>query len=230
MNTATKPSFNLVKGSAFQLEKGMALAHCGLGWDEPPKGQPTIDLDVHCFGLVYVGGDSNIPRLHGDGTHALCYAFVQGPSNPNGTLKKNPADRSFETMDGSMWHCPDNRTGREGSISEEHDDEEHEGMREEIKLTLEKLPSEIDELAVWATIHDADKKKQHFGLVKNAFVEVCDPNDQELCRYKLTSEFNGQTMIQVASFIKQEDGSWKFHAIGAGSNKSLLDVINAYLS
>jgi len=135
-----------------------------------------------------------------------------------------------------MWHERDDRTGRSGGAAHKEEDrdadEGHhvEGFREEFKIVLAKLPPDVSELAVWATIHDAERKRQDFGKVKNAYIEVCDAMDDELCRYQLTSEFAGLTTIQVASFLKQTDGSWKFHAVGAGSNAGLGEVIGAYLN
>lgn len=232
-------TFKLSKGQSFQLEKEIQLVHSGLVWDPPEGSDAAFDLDVHCFALVHPRGDANRARLFNDGSHALCYAFVRGPGNREGSLVKN-ADGSFQTEDASMWHERDDRTGRGGMGHNEPDDDEDEGpghggghhdegFREEFKIELAKLPSEISELAVWASIHDAERKNQHFGKVKNAYIEVCDAMDSELCRYQLTSEFAGKTIIQVASFIKQNDGSWKFHAVGAASNVGLGDVINAYL-
>jgi len=229
-------TFKLSKGQSFQLEKEIQLVHSGLVWDPPEGTGPAFDLDVHCFALVHPQGDANRARLYNDGSHALCYAFVRGPGNPEGSLLKNP-DGSFETEDGSMWHERDDRTGRGGTAHGADDDDDDddegghhgEGFREEFKIVLGKLPAEVAELAVWATIHEAERRNQHFGKVKNAYIEVCDAMDSELCRYQLTSEFAGKTTIQVASFIKQDDGSWKFHAVGAASNAGLGEVINAYL-
>lgn len=224
-------TFNLAKGQSFQLEKGIELVHSGLVWDPPVSGQ-AIDLDVHCFALVHPGGDTNRARLYNDGSHALCYAFLKGPSNPEGSLVKN-VDGSFQTADGSMWHERDDRTGRGGRQEAKKGDEgggDHdEGFREEFKVVLAKMPEDVAELAVWATIHDAERKKQDFGKVKNAYIEVCDAMDVELCRYQLSAEFAGKTTIQVASFLKQADGTWKFHAVGAGSAAGLGEVIQAYL-
>ncbi|MFT4180519.1 MAG: TerD family protein [Rhizobium sp.] len=228
-------TFNLAKGQSFQISKGIELVHSGLVWDPPEGNGPAFDLDVHCFALVHPGGDAGRARLYNDGSHALCYAFVSGPGNPEGSLTKN-VDGSFQTADGSMWHERDDRTGRGGSSHREDDGDDEgaghhgEGFREEFKIILAKLPADVSELAVWATIHDAERKRQDFGKVKNAYIEVCDAMDDELCRYQLTSEFAGKTTIQVASFLKQSDGSWKFHAIGAGSNAGLGEVINAYLA
>ena len=232
-------TFKLTKGQSFQIQKEMQLVHSGLVWDPPEGSGPAFDLDVHCFALVHPGGDSNRARLYNDGSHALCYAFVRGPGNTEGSLTKNP-DGSFQTDDGSMWHERDDRTGRSAAAKpdpSDHGDEDDdddgghhgEGFREEFKIVLAKLPADVAELAVWATIHDAERKRQEFGKVKNAYIEVCDAMDDELCRYQLTAEFAGKTTIQVASFVKQPDGSWKFHAIGAGSNAGLGEVIQAYL-
>lgn len=224
-------TFNLKKGQSFNIEKQIETVHCGLVWDPSPAG-PALDLDVHCFALVHPNGDANRARLHGDGSHALCYAFIKGPGNSDGSLKKNP-DGSFETLDGSMWHERDDRTGRGGARSrEDHGvtsaiDEEY---REETKIVLAALPAEIAEVAVWATIHEAEKKSQDFGKVLKAGIEVCDSQDVEVCRYTLGSEFAGKTAIQVASFLRQPDGSWKFQAVGAGSSASLGDIINAYMN
>lgn len=224
-------TFNLAKGQSFKIEKSIETVHCGLVWDPSPTGT-ALDLDLHCVALAHPNGDPNRARLFDDGSHALCYAFVRGPGNAEGSLKKNP-DGSFETQDGSMWHERDDRTGRGGARSrEDHGvtsatDEEY---REETKIVLAKLPADIAEIAVWATIHDAAKKAQEFGKVPNAHIEVCDAQDVELCRYTLGTEFAGKTAIQVASFIRQPDRSWQFRAVGAGSNANLGDIINAYMN
>ena len=226
-------TFKLTKGQSFQIHKEIQLVHSGLVWDPPEGSGPAFDLDVHCFALVHPRGDANRARLYNEGSHALCYAFVRGPGNAEGSLAKNP-DGSFQTEDGAMWHERDDRTGR-GTAQTADADEDHggghhdEGFREEFKIVLGKLPADIAELAVWATIHDAERKRQDFGKVKNAFIEVCDAMDDELCRYQLTAEFAGKTTIQVASFLRQPDGSWTFHALGAGSNAGLGEIIQAYL-
>lgn len=223
-------TFNLTKGQSFRIKKDIQLVHSGLVWESPEEGGPTFDLDVHCFALIHPGGDRTRARLYNFGSHALCYAFVRGPGNLDGSLNKRP-DGSFETDDGSMWHQRDDRTGRGVVEADDDGDGGHhdEGFREEFKIVLAKLPSDVVELAVWGTIHDADKKRQDFGGVKNAYIEVCDMADVELCRYQLTQEFAGKTTIHVASFLKQPDGSWEFQAVGAATSEGLGEVIEAYL-
>jgi len=222
------PTFNLVKGQSFRIKKDIELVHSGLVWDAPEGSTAAFDLDVHCFALFHPGGDAGHPRLYNFGSHALCYAFIRGPGNPDGSLDKKP-DGSFETDDGSMWHQRDDRTGRGSPVAEEENGHHAEGFREEFKIVLAKLPAEIEELAVYATIHDAARRRQDFGKVSNAYIEVCDMMDVELCRYQLTSEFAGKTTIHVASFLKQSDGSWEFQAVGSATNADLGEVIEAYL-
>lgn len=224
-------TFNLTKGQSFQIKKEIQLVHSGLVWDSPEGSGPAFDLDVHCFALIHPGGDRARARLYNFGSHALCYAFVRGPGNHDGSLTKQ-ADGSFETDDGSMWHQRDDRTGRGGggAVNADHGGgHDGEGFREEFKIVLSKLPPDVVELAVWATIYDAEQRKQDFGKVKNAYIEVCDAMDVELCRYQLTAEFVGKTTIHVASFLKQPDGSWEFQAVGAATNVNLGEVIETYL-
>jgi tellurium resistance protein TerD len=224
-------TYNLTKGQSFRIKKDIQLVHSGLVWDSPEGSGPAFDLDVHCFALIHRGGDRAQARLYNFGSHALCYAFIRGPGNLDGSLNKR-SDGSFETDDGSMWHQRDDRTGR-GAV---RDDDDHSGghgdasFREEFKIVLAKLPPEVAELAVWATIHEADRRNQDFGKVQNAYIEVCDMADVELCRYQLAAEFAGKTIIHVASFLKQPDGSWEFQAVGTGSNADLGEVIEGYLN
>ncbi len=224
-------TFNLEKGASFNLEKGIETVHCGLFWD-PVKGGDKIDLDVHCFGLGHQNGDSSLPYLVDDGSYALTYAFIRNARNPEGSMIKNP-DGSFQSVDGAMVHKGDDRTGRgrakaggDHGMSSATEDEEY---REETMIVLARLPAEIVEIAVWATIHSADKKSQHFGMLSAAGIEVCDAEDIEVCRYTLSAEFARKTAVQIASFLRQPDGNWRFQAIGAGSNAGLGDIINAYL-
>ncbi len=224
-------TFNLEKGASFNLEKSIETVHCGLFW-EPPKGGPKIDLDVHCFGLGHNNGDSSQPYLVEEGAYALTYAFMRGSRNPEGSMIRNP-DGTFQSVDGAMVHKGDDRTGRgrardgdEHGMTSATEDEEY---REETMIVLARLPEEIVEIAVWATIHDGGRKGQHFGLLGEAGIEVCDAEDIEVCRYTLSAEFSRKTAVQIASFLRQKDGSWDFQAIGAGSDAGLGDIINAYM-
>jgi len=198
-------TFKLDKGSKFAIDKGIQNVVIGLGWD---VGGKTVDIDAHAFGCV-VNGAGN-PSFYNDASHALTYANM-------GQLKKNP-NKSFETVDGSLHHSGDDRTGG-NSVS---------GDDETITVYLDKLPVDITEVSIWITIHEP--KMGTFGDVKNAFVHLLNKdNSVELCKYNLANEFATARAIQVGSLYKK-DGLWTFAAIGAGLDNVGLGEILEKLS
>jgi tellurium resistance protein TerD len=193
-------AFNVNKGGSFALNKTTKFT-VGLGWDV--SGASTdFDLDAHAFGVV--AG----PKLYNNASHAVTYA--------NTDLVKN--GKSFGTTDGSIISLGDNLTGA------------GDGADESIVIDTDKLPAEITEVLVFLTIHEAAKRGQHFGQVKNAFLSIANDGGTELCRYNLTTEFTGCISIQVGSFEKGKDGTWQFNALGAGLQKEDLGMILDMLS
>lgn len=196
------PSFNLVKGSAFNLAKSLNLVSIGLGWDPLPGA--NVDVDAHAFGVLARADGS--PVFYNDASHALSYA-----NKPN--LKVNP-NKSFQTTDGSLHHSGDDRSG---SSSAGGDDET-------ITVDLTKLPDEITEVQFWLTIYEPNGAT--FGTVKNAFCRAINKDTgAELCKYALGTEFATANSIQVGSLFKK-DGNWSFVAIGAGVNVGLGDILS----
>jgi tellurium resistance protein TerD len=59
---------------------------------------------------------------------------------------------------GAVEHTGDNRTG------------EGDGDDESVKVDFSRMPAHIQKLAFVVTIHDAEIRKQNFGLVMNSFV------------------------------------------------------------
>ena len=196
-------TFNCTKGSAFAINKGIQRIIVGLGWDSSKTTKP-IDIDAHAFGCVVRNGS---PSFFNDASHAVTYA--------NGALKKG-ANKSFGTADDSMIHTGDNRTGA------------GDGDDEQIKIALDKLPADIEEILIFITIHEAAARAQHFGLIDNSYVSIRDEDaNAELCRYNLRQEFDGTITIQVGSLTKENGGMWKFNAVGAGtSSESLEDILS----
>ena len=104
----------------------------------------------------------------------------------------------------SVIHLGDNLTGG------------GEGDDEEIKVDLAKVPASVERIAFTVTIYDADKRKQNFGQVQNAFIRIVDEsNGTELIRYDLTEDFSIETAIVVGELYRNS-GEWKFNAIGSG--------------
>ncbi|MHC6202374.1 TerD family protein [Breznakiellaceae bacterium SP9] len=103
---------------------------------------------------------------------------------------------------GAVWSTGDNLTG------------EGEGDDEQLIVDLPKVPREYDKIVFVVSIYDAAKKKQHFGLVNNAFIRIVDTDsNKELMKYSLSDSYQGKKSMIFAE-IYRKDGKWKFAAIG----------------
>ena len=67
------------------------------------------------------------------------------------------------------------------------------------------------------TIYQAVEKKQHFGLIKNAYIRlVNEATGQEVCRYNLSDNYDGMTAMLFGE-VYRHNGEWKFNAMGQGT-------------
>ncbi|HEY0116179.1 MAG TPA: TerD family protein [Allosphingosinicella sp.] len=115
----------------------------------------------------------------------------------------------LKSSDGSVEHTGDNLTG------------EGEGDDEVIKVDLSKVPPEIQKISVAVTIHDAETRRQNFGMVTNAFVRVVnDGNGSEIARYDLSEDASTETAMIFAELYRH-GAEWKFRAVGQGYNGGL---------
>jgi tellurium resistance protein TerD len=109
-----------------------------------------------------------------------------------------------KSPDGSVEHTGDNTTGA------------GEGDDETIKVNLAAVPPEIDKIAISVTIHDAEARKQNFGMVSQAFVRVVNEADgKEIVRYDLSEDFSVETALTFGE-VYRSSGEWKFRAVGQG--------------
>ncbi|MDR2353784.1 MAG: TerD family protein [Deltaproteobacteria bacterium] len=123
---------------------------------------------------------------------------------------------NLRSSDGSVEHTGDNRTG------------EGEGDDEVIKIDLSKVPQNIQKLAIVVTIHDADSRRQNFGMVGNAFIRVVNQDDnQEIARYDLSEDMSTETAM-VFGEIYRHSGEWKFKAVGQGYTGGLESAAKTY--
>lgn len=74
---------------------------------------------------------------------------------------------------------------------------------EEILVALDKVPAQVETIALYAFVFEADKRQQHFGMVANANVKVID-NDtgNVIAQYNITQDFNGQTTVCIGNLDK----------------------------
>lgn len=204
-------TFNVKKGSKFNIDKGIRSVLVGCGWKINSTSAASFDVDLNVFGCIRdVAGN---PTFYNQGSHAVTYA--------NQDLTKG-ANKSLLTSDGSITHTGDNRIGAAGANID----------AEQSIVKLTELPEAITEVSFFITIYDAKKRNQKFGAVTGAYIRVIDQEtNNELCRYDLQKEFDSAISIQVGSLIKDADtGSWSFSAVGAGSNSEDLSDILGKLS
>ena len=105
-----------------------------------------------------------------------------------------------------------------------------EGDDEQILVDLAQVPSEYDRIVVVVNIYQAVQRKQHFGLIQNAFIRLVDGrNNTEMCRYNLTDDYSGMTAM-IFGEVYRHNGEWKFNAIGQGTtDPGIGELANRYL-
>lgn len=190
-------SISLRKGQKIDLTKGGAgglrQVMVGLGWDEAPQSSEGGFLK----GLF---GRNQHHDIDCDASAILCGA--------NGKIIENDHSQccvyfgNLRHRSGAIVHQGDNLTGA------------GEGDDEQIMVNFLQLPTEISKVVFVVNIYDARARKQHFGMIKNAFIRLVNmDNNTEICRYNLSDNYNDMTGLVVAE-IYRENGEWKFNAIG----------------
>ncbi len=107
---------------------------------------------------------------------------------------------------GTVQHMGDNLTGA------------GEGDDEQIVIDLASVPAEYDKIVIVVNIYQAVQRRQHFGLIQNAFIRLVDArNNTEMCKYNLTENYSGMTAM-IFGEVYRHNGEWKFNAIGQGTN------------
>ena len=111
---------------------------------------------------------------------------------------------NLRSVDGSVTHTGDNLTGA------------GDGDDEAIEVNLERIPPEISVLAFTVTIHEADARRQNFGMVSSAFIRIVNnERGTEIARYDLSEEASIETAMNFGEIYRQ-GAEWKFRAIGQG--------------
>lgn len=107
---------------------------------------------------------------------------------------------------GAVQHLGDNLTGA------------GEGDDEQIIVELSKVPAEYDRIVIVVNIYQAVARKQHFGMIQNAFIRIVDgKTNAEMCRYDLSENYDGYTAMIFGEIYRHND-EWKFNAMGQPTN------------
>lgn len=123
---------------------------------------------------------------------------------------------NLQHSSGSVEHMGDNLTGGTG------------GDDEQIKVDLNRVPDNIERIAIAVTIYDAEKRNQNFGQVSNAYIHIVDTTtNTELLRYDLGEDFSIETSMVVGEIYRYK-GEWKFNAVGSGFKGGLKSLCLNY--
>ena len=118
--------------------------------------------------------------------------------------------------DKTVRHTGDNLTG------------EGDGDDEVVDVDLDQVPANVERIVFAVTIHDAEKRKQSFGNIANAFIRVIDRvTGQELTRYDLGEEFSIETGLLFGDLCRSGE-KWVFNALGQSCSGGLLGIAKSY--
>ncbi|MBQ3010257.1 MAG: TerD family protein [Oscillospiraceae bacterium] len=203
-------SVSLKKGQKVSLSKGangqdtgLTKVVVGLGWDEAPRSSGGL------LGALFGGGT---PAIDCDAS-----AFLL----KNGKLANTKDIVYFGNLrhsSNTVRHMGDNLTGAGA------------GDDEQIVIELNRVPAEYDRIVFVVNIYQAVQRRQHFGMIRNAFIRIVDGrNNQELLKYNLTEDYSGMTAM-IFGEVYRYNGEWKFSAIGNGTkDPGLVDLAKRYM-
>ena len=197
-------SINLQKGQKVDLTKdnpNFSNIVVGLGWD-------PVRENKGLFGGLFGG---SAPQID-------CDASVIMLEDGDRFIRKEDLIYFGNLKGEGINHTGDNLTG------------DGDGDDEQIIVKLNEVPQRIKKLVFVVNIYDCIKRKQHFGMIQNAFIRIVDKtNGKEFLKYNLSDNYNEKTAL-IAGEIYRHNGEWKFAAIGEGTrDASLSDLVRKYI-
>ncbi len=122
----------------------------------------------------------------------------------------------LKSTDGAVEHTGDNRTGV------------GDGDDEKVLIDLSRIPADVDKVVFTVSIYEAEKRRQNFGAVRNAFIRVVNREDNsEVVRFDLSEEASNNTAMIFAELYRY-NSEWKFRAVGQGFEGGLAAMARSY--
>jgi tellurium resistance protein TerD len=123
---------------------------------------------------------------------------------------------NLKSTDGSIVHAGDNTTGG------------GDGDDETISVNLVAVPADIDKVSLAVTIHDAEARKQNFGMVSKAYIRCLNGDGgAEIARFDLSEDSSVETAM-IFGEIYRAGAEWKFKAIGQGFKGGLGPLAKSF--
>lgn len=200
-------SVNLQKGQKVELRKenggSLTKVMVGLGWDEAQAKKK---------GGFLAAMFSHAPEaIDCDASAFVCQ---------NGKIVNKSDIVYFGNLrhkSDCVRHMGDNLTGA------------GDGDDEQIFVDLQNLPAVYDKIIFVVNIYMAKERKQHFGMIQNAFIRICDENGKEFCKYDLSEQYDNMTAM-VFGELYRHNGAWKFNAIGQATADDSVNTLSKRFS
>lgn len=103
-------------------------------------------------------------------------------------------------------------------------DKKTESDNEQIKIYLNKVPSNVERICLIMNIYNAYNKNQNLSMINKAYCNVYDDKMNVIAQYQLDESYGRNTGILVGELVKDSDGKFnKFTAIGEGYTVKSID-------
>jgi tellurium resistance protein TerD len=123
---------------------------------------------------------------------------------------------NLKSTDQSVAHSGDNRTGA------------GDGDDETVTIDLTKVPADVERIAICATIHEGDARRQNFGMVQKAFIRTVNAGtNAEIARYDLSEDSSTESAM-IFGEVYRNGGDWKFKAVGQGFKGGLGPLAGSF--
>ena len=137
------------------------------------------------------------------------------------------ANNKFNTVSNVIFF--NNKQGQGIALSGDNRTGAGDGDDETISIDLDMIDLSIQKIVFVVIIHEAQAKRQTFGMVNNSYVRLLDTvkNNRELCRFNLKSDGSTATSVIFAELYR-DMGEWQFKAVGEGKIADLNGVLALY--
>ena len=137
------------------------------------------------------------------------------------------SNNKFNTVSNVIFF--NNPNGQGVTLSGDNRTGAGDGDDERILIDLQAIDSNIAKIAFVVTIHNAQAKRQTFGMIDNSYVRLLDAenNEKELCRLNLKEDGSTSTSVIFAELYKA-GSEWEFKAVGEGRIADLNGILALY--
>ena len=210
-----KPGAAPARKLQLSLNKGASF-QVTVAWQCDARHQD--DVDIHALEARNDGSGAKVSALE-----QVLSTYNTSRMSPKTGVLATAADGSFATPSGGLRHSGDIRV---------------QGNAEAIVIDGSKLPTDVNEIPLFATVHKAEHGQGHdegsasedeaaFADIEVCTVTIADEAGRELGAYQLSKEFGEFNVIQLGSIMHAENG-WEYAPVGRGFTGTFNDVLGHF--